>query len=74
MAWFSSLDATVQVAVITICGSVSVAIITGIFGLIKKVLSEKHKSNSTTINQTSSGSNNTFIGIQNNHKGGKNDE
>ena len=36
MAWFSSLDATVQVAVITICGSVSVAIITGIFGLIKK--------------------------------------
>ena len=35
MAWFSSLDATVQVAVITICGSVSVAIITGIFGLIK---------------------------------------
>jgi hypothetical protein len=72
MAWFSSLDATVQVAVITICGSVS--IITGIFGLIKKDNSSKGKSDSTTINQTSSGSNNTFIGIQNNHKGGKNDE
>ena len=73
MAWFSSLDATVQVAVITICGSVSVAIITGIFGLTKKDNSSKGKSDSTTINQTSSGSN-TFIGIQNNHKGGKNDE
>lgn len=36
--------------------------------------SSKGKSDSTTINQTSSGSNNTFIGIQNNHKGGKNDE
>lgn len=67
MAWFSSLDSSAQVAIV-------VAIITGIFGLIKKVLSGKHKSNSTTINQTSSGSNNTFIGIQNNHKGGKNDE
>ena len=67
MAWFSSLDSNAQVAIV-------VAIITGIFGLIKKVLSGKHKSNSTTINQTSSGSNNTFIGIQNNHKGGKNDE
>ena len=74
MAWFSSLDATVQVAVITICGSVSVAIITGIFGLIKKDNSSKGKSDSTTINQTSSGSKNTFIGIQNNHKGGKNDK
>lgn len=67
MAWFSSLDSSAQVAIV-------VAIITGILGLIKKVLSGKHKSNSTTINQTSSGSNNTFIGIQNNHKGGKNDE
>lgn len=71
MAWFSSLDSSTQVALIV---PIVVAIITGIFGLIKKVLSGKHKSNSTTINQTSSGSNNTFIGIQNNHKGGKNDE
>ncbi len=71
MAWFSSLDSSAQVALIA---PIVVAIITGIGGLIKKVLSGKHKSNSTTINQTSSGSNNTFIGIQNNHKGGKNDE
>mgnify|MGYP000585660422 FL=1 len=71
MAWFSSLDSSAQVALIA---PIVVTIITGIFGLIKKVLSGKHKSNSTTINQTSSGSNNTFIGIQNNHKGGKNDE
>ncbi len=68
MAWFSSLDSSAQVALIA---PIVVTIITGIFGLIKKVLSGKHKSNSTTINQTSSGSNNTFIGIQNNHKGGK---
>lgn len=71
MAWFSSLDSSAQVALIA---PIVVTIITGIFGLIKKVLSGKHKSNSTTINQTSSGSNNTFIGIQNNYKGGKNDE
>lgn len=71
MAWLSSLDSSAQVALIA---PIVVAIITGIGGLIKKVLSGKHKSNSTTINQTSSGSNNTFIGIQNNHKGGKNDE
>ena len=71
MAWFSSLDSSAQGALIA---PIVVAIITGIFGLIKKILSGKHKSNSTTINQTSSGSNNTFIGIQNNHKGGKNDE
>lgn len=71
MAWFSSLDSSAQVALIA---PIVVAIITGIFGLIKKVLSGKHKSNSTTINQTSSGSNNTFIGIQNNHEGGKTDE
>ena len=71
MAWFSSLDSSAQVALIA---PIVVAIITGIGGLIKKVLSGKHKSNSTTIKQTSSGSNNTFIGIQNNHKGGKNDE
>ena len=71
MAWFSSLDSSAQVALIA---PIVVAIITGILGLIKKILSGKHKSNSTTINQTSSGSNNTFIGIQNNHKGGKNDE
>ena len=71
MAWFSSLDSSAQVALIV---PIVVAIITGIFGLIKKVLSGKHKSDSTTINQTSSGSNNTFIGIQNNHKEGKNDE
>ena len=71
MAWFSSLDSSAQVALIA---PIVVTIITGIFGLIKKVFSGKHKSNSTTINQTSSGSNNTFIGIQNNHKGGKNDE
>ena len=70
MAWFSSLDSSAQVALIA---PIVVAIITGIGGLIKKVLSGKHKSNSTTINQTSSGCNNTFIGIQNNHKGGKND-
>lgn len=71
MAWFSSLGPTAQVALIA---PIAVAIISGIFGLIKKDSSGKSKSDSTTINQTSSGSNNTFIGIQNNHKGGKNDE
>lgn len=71
MAWFSSLGPTAQVALIA---PIAVAIITGIFGLIKKDNSSKGKSDSTTINQTSSGSNNTFIGIQNNHKGGENDE
>lgn len=71
MNWFLSLDKTVQAALIGLCSAVLVAIITGVFSLLGKARKEKtgeKQSTTTTINQSSSGSYNTFIGIQNNGK------
>ncbi len=69
MEWFSSLDKTVQVAIITALGGIIVAIITGLFSLVnkkKKDAAVKKNSGSAKITQTSYGDNNTFIGVQNN--------
>ncbi len=71
MEWFSSLDKTVQVAIITALGGIIAAIITGLFSLINKKNKDttvKKNSESTRITQTSYGDNNTFIGVQNNSR------
>lgn len=67
LQWFAEQDSTVKVAIITFCGTVSAALITGIFSLLGK----KNKSKTTptyTVNQTATGTNNTQIGIQDNFK------
>lgn len=71
--FFLSLDKTVQVAIITLCGGVLVAIINGIFSMINNRNKKNTQTNTTTsdkitVNQTSNGHHNTFIGIQNNGK------
>lgn len=71
MEYFISLDTTVQVAVIGLCGSILVAIITGIFGLIKKDSSSKSDSNSTTVNQISSGNSNHLLEFKATTENGK---
>ena len=67
---FLSLDKTVQVAIITLCGGVLVAIINGVFSLINN-RKKKNAQTNATVNQTSNGHHNTFIGIQNNGKDDK---
>lgn len=74
MKWFLSLDVTVQAALIGVGGSALIAVISGLFRIAKKRHSSEKKPHSTIINQTSSRNDNTFIGIQNNHTGGKNDD
>ena len=71
--FFLSLDKTVQVAIITLCGGVLVAIINGIFSMINNRKKKNTQTNTVTsdkitVNQTSNGHHNTFIGIQNNGK------
>lgn len=71
--FFLSLDKTVQVEIITLCGGVLVAIINGIFSMINNRNKKNTQTNTTTsgkitVNQTSNGHHNTFIGIQNNGK------
>lgn len=73
MEFFLGLDKTVQVAIIGLISAVSVAIITGIFSWLSNRKKSKEQapttqSNKTSIKQSSSGHNNTFIGIQNNGK------
>ena len=73
---FLRLDKTVQVAIITLCGGVLVAIINGVFFLFinrkKKVQQTRTTiADKVTITQTSNGNNNSFIGIQNNGKDDK---
>lgn len=73
---FLRLDKTVQVAIITLCGGVLVAIINGVFLLISNRKKKVQQTRTTiadkvTITQTSNGNNNGFIGIQNNGKDDK---
>ena len=71
MEWFLRLDTTVQVAIIGLCSAVLAAIINGIFSIVRKKKNNNSKKTDiaiTTINQSSSGKHNTFIGIQNNKK------
>ena len=74
MEWFLSLDKVVQAAIIGGVATVCAAIIAGLFTVWTTRKKSKNDaasgSSTTTITQTSSGSHNTFIGIQNNGKDG----
>lgn len=68
--FFLSLDKAVQAAIIAAFGGILVAIINGLFSLINNRKKRNHKTSKSTadkvsINQTSNGHHNTFIGIQN---------
>lgn len=71
MDWLNAQDPTVKVAIIGVIGTISAAIIAGIFSLLSnRKKSDKSAANNKaphTINQTSSGIGNTQIGIQNNY-------
>lgn len=76
LEFFGNLDATVQVALITLCGGVLVAVINGIVSLLnnrkkKDAQSQATVTDKSTVNQTLKGHNNTVIGIQNNIKENK---
>lgn len=67
LEWFVVQTDEVKAAVIAGCVAILVALINGVFSLVGK----KNKSKTTpayTVNQTSTGNNNTQIGIQNNFK------
>lgn len=69
--WFGQQDTAVQAAIIAGAASIVVAIITGIFKMTEVRRSnqkKKNESQGSTINitQSTSGSKNTFIGVQNN--------
>lgn len=69
--WFGQQDTAVQAAIITGAASIVVAIITGIFKMTEVWRSnqkKKNESQGSTINitQSTSGSKNTIIGVQNN--------
>ena len=69
--WFGQQDTAVQAAIIAGAASIVVAIITGIFKMTEVRRSnqkKKNESQGSTINitQSTSGSKNTIIGVQNN--------
>ena len=69
--WFGQQDTAVQAAIIAGAASIVVAIITGIFKMTEVRRSNQKKKNESqcsTINitQSTAGSKNTFIGVQNN--------
>lgn len=69
--WFGQQDTAVQAAIIAGAASIVVAIITGIFKMTEVRRSnqkKKNESQGSTINitQSTSGSKNMFIGVQNN--------
>lgn len=71
--WFGQQDTAVKVAIITGIASIVVALLKGMFKMMKvwrlkqKKKDELQKSN-INITQSTSGSKNTFIGVQNNNK------
>ena len=71
MEWFMQQNQVVQAAIVTGIFGVITAIITGAFILIKSQWSRQSKDSKmhdSTINimQSTTGNNNTFIGVQNN--------
>ena len=69
--WFGQQDPAVQAAIVAGVASIVVALITGIFKLLEVWRSNRKKKNESqgsTINitQSTSGSKNTIIGVQNN--------
>lgn len=69
MAWFTGLEIEMQVALVSACGIIVVAVINGVFLLLSKNKNSNGCNTTTTsINQNTKGRNNTIIGIQNNTK------
>lgn len=69
MEWFKQQSETVQTAVVSGIFGVITAIITGVFKLIKSRWSRQSKDSKmhdSTVNimQSTTGNNNTFIGVQ----------
>lgn len=63
--WFKNLDPVVQGAIVSGIVAIIVAVITGVFGLVKRGNDAK---NNTVINQKQGrGSKGTQIGVQNNY-------
>ena len=60
------MSEAIWVAIIGLVGVVVVAVINGVFGLIKKPEkdSKKKSEDKISVNQTVSGNNNTVIGVQ----------
>ena len=65
MDWFIGLAIEIKVALISACALILVAIINGIFSLIGS-RKKKNEIRTTNVSQTTTGNNNTVIGIQNN--------
>lgn len=65
MDWFFGLGTEIKVALISACAIVLVAIINGIFSLVGS-RKKKNDTRTTNVTQTTTGNNNTVIGIQNN--------
>lgn len=65
MDWFIGLAIEIKVALISACAFILVAIINGIFSLIGS-RKKKNETRTTNVTQTTTGNNNTVIGIQNN--------
>lgn len=65
MDWFIGLAIEIKVALISACALILVAIINGIFSLIGS-RKKKNEIRTTNVTQTTTGNNNTVIGIQNN--------
>ena len=65
MDWFIGLAIEIKVALISACALILVAIINGIFSLIGS-RKKKNETRTTNVTQTTTGNNNTVIGIQNN--------
>lgn len=67
MDWFIGLEIEIKVAIISACGLVLVAIVNGIFSLLgSPKRKNKEETKTTNVTQTTTGNNNTVIGIQNN--------
>lgn len=67
--WFSQQDPTVKAAIITGCAGIIVALISCIPKLLELLKAKKtdcEKKSSINITQSTTGNNNTIIGVQNN--------
>lgn len=73
LSWFLQQDSTMKAAIIGGGVTIIVALVGGIFKLMELCVShQKEKSEAqnavVNISQTTTGNNNTFIGVQNNRK------
>lgn len=73
LSWFLQQDSTMKAAIIGSGVTIIVALIGGIFKLMEFCVSHQKKKSEAqnsvvNISQTTTGNNNTFIGVQNNRK------